>query len=862
MDYKTVMIEAIDSKPNQISSNEIFKSFIENSFQGYLIYLDNRIVFANKALSQMTGYTIEELLEKNNPFMELIHPDDIEKVNQRINALKEEKLHPYRYQFRLMNKNGSIRWIEASTKKFALENKPAYQSIFVDITQKKIAEQVCDQNSKRLSIINDIGHSILTTESPESIAQSVVKRVSILIPCQWAMIYLFDNDPTVRRLITSTHLDKKSTDIVLQSFDRIMLTESKYKTGKAFFVPPLNSTEQPFITFNDLKKIGMSSAIGTYLVSNRQILGFFLLASPETGVFTEEYGSIVEELAIYLIAAIVQARLLDEERLRRQEAEMLREASAAIVSVVNPGQVLDNILRQLAKVISYDSASIVLRGSDDSLWVVAGRGLPDSSKIIGKGISFSSRILDQIQQEKKTLILDDVGQDTRFNLVNGLGYIRGWMGIPLIMRGEVIGFLTVDNRKPTAFSDNDAAMAQAYANQAAVAIDNAQLFETLEERVNDRTRILSVLYKIAEIASESTDINHILEKSLETTLEKMHRDRGCIHLLDKEKQLFKLNVYRGIPARMLAKLETVPINFGLSSLVYAHRMPIFSNNMVTDPRSILYNVKGIEAWTFLSVPLVVRDNFLGTISIYGDIGQPNDSEDSVLLRTIADQIAVAVENAQLREQASLAAVVEERDRLARDIHDSVTQSIYSLALNADTSIKLLNIGNFKRLAATLTDTKESAFQALKEMRLLLHELRPDFLGKKGLVEALKHRLDAVEQRSGMVVKFSTEGSINIAKELESELYRVIEEALNNTLKHSAASQVNVKIRGDKDFIEFEIIDNGKGADLENVGYGGMGLRNMRERIDAIGGKLELTTALGEGMRIHCFVDLRDKIWKK
>jgi signal transduction histidine kinase len=207
--------------------------------------------------------------------------------------------------------------------------------------------------------------------------------------------------------------------------------------------------------------------------------------------------------------------------------------------------------------------------------------------------------------------------------------------------------------------------------------------------------------------------------------------------------------------------------------------------------------------------------------------------------------------------AEHAAVMEERQRLARELHDSVTQLIYSQVLSADIGRKLLQQGKLPALEKTLNELGGVAVQSLKEMRLLLYELRPSFFEQEGLRNALELRLDSVERRSHVDATLEIEGDPDqLPAQVSWELYRVMIEALNNALKHAQASEVRVRLSvravdgGPAQHVDVEVRDNGIGFDPQTAGAGGMGLGNMAGRAAKIGAQLEISSSPGQGTRVR------------
>ncbi len=203
------------------------------------------------------------------------------------------------------------------------------------------------------------------------------------------------------------------------------------------------------------------------------------------------------------------------------------------------------------------------------------------------------------------------------------------------------------------------------------------------------------------------------------------------------------------------------------------------------------------------------------------------------------------------------AVLEERNRLARELHDSVTQALYSLTLFAEAGMRFDQVGDHEQGTHYLGRISETSQQALKEMRLLVYELRPIALERDGLVGALQRRFDAVERRAGVETKLEVEESLDLPAKLEEQLYRIAQEALNNSLKHSSAAAVTVSISVDGDKARMFVGDNGRGFDLEAAKRsGGMGLNNIQERVLSLEGTAEIDSSIGSGTKILISIPMR------
>ncbi len=350
---------------------------------------------------------------------------------------------------------------------------------------------------------------------------------------------------------------------------------------------------------------------------------------------------------------------------------------------------------------------------------------------------------------------------------------------------------------------------------------------------------LHVLYEIASITNEVSNLNLILERSLERILSVMKSSGGTMHLWDNE--LGRLNpvVACGIQPERTPDAEFV------NEIYRRAQNPLAAKSLSDSSTSTG------RSSTFLGVAMRAKGQIYGVISILVEAEVEISQDDLALLNSIADQIGIAVENARLYRQSQHLAVAEERRRLARDLHDSVTQSLYSLTLFAEAGHRLLRSGEIERVDKYLERLNQTAQDALKEMRLLLYELRPWALESGKLVETIQHRLDAVERRSGLTAHLITTPLPALPPRFEDNLYHIMLESLNNALKHAFATAVTIELCADEHSIHLDVIDNGAGFDhAAALQSGGMGLTNMRERAEELGGTftIESTTMSGTTVR--------------
>ena len=254
--------------------------------------------------------------------------------------------------------------------------------------------------------------------------------------------------------------------------------------------------------------------------------------------------------------------------------------------------------------------------------------------------------------------------------------------------------------------------------------------------------------------------------------------------------------------------------------------------------------------SWLILPLIAKGDLIGCLVLTHSQPDFYSPPSQIISQAYANQVAIAIHNAQLYKQAGDHATVEERNRLARELHDSVAQALYSISLFIDATRKALKMNKPQVVENHLEELSLLSREAMSDMRLMIFELRPPILERVGLIAALQSRLDTVETRAGFQASLHAEGTIHLSPKQEGELYRIAQEALNNVIKHAQASLVKVNVLADEEFIRITIEDDGVGFDQEITEHGGgQGFRNMRERAASIGASCSFESTPGKGTKI-------------
>jgi len=543
--------------------------------------------------------------------------------------------------------------------------------------------------------------------------------------------------------------------------------------------------------------------------------------------------------------------------LERRVAERTKELATlnAVAQTVSQSLELETLLcaalDRVLEVLEFESGAIYLRDLETGeLQMACYRGLSEPfRRVVARGI-----ISARAAKTGNPIIIDDLRQerDAPREAVEE-GY-RSIASIPLLSKRQVQGVLTTASRQVRQFRQRDVDLLLSIGHQIGVAIENARLFKA-EQRRAEQFRVIN---QVGRRISSVLDLDELLRAVVRLIKETFGYYNVNIFLVDpgSDELVLKAGVggyVNGAPPlghRLKIGEE------GILGWIAATGEPLLVNDVSHEPR---YYAAPMLPGTRseLGVPIKVRGQVVGTLDVQSTESNAFDEDDLTTLQTLADQVAVAIENARLYEQAQQVATLEERQRLARELHDSVTQALYGVTLYAEAAARRLASGDVEGSADHLQELRETAQEALREMRLLIFELRPPVLEKEGLVAALQARLEAVEGRAGLETEFKVEGKGCLPPEIEEGLYRIAQEALNNVLRHATARRVMVQLRFDEESVCLEVCDDGVGFDPTTAREkGGLGLRGMEERAARLGGRLTVESRPGGGTRVRVSMGTR------
>jgi signal transduction histidine kinase len=451
-------------------------------------------------------------------------------------------------------------------------------------------------------------------------------------------------------------------------------------------------------------------------------------------------------------------------------------------------------------------------------------------------------ILGVLIRERRALRLDDLSQDPR-----SVGFppahppMRSFLGVPILLRGTAFGNLYLTEKAGgEGFTELDEEIVRLLAAQAAVAIENARLYEASRQW----SRQLESLNEVSEALTTEAELSQLLDLAAGRLRDLL--DARTILVLQPTPDGSQLAV-ESASSDNTDELRGLRLDAGRSkagrtlSRGRAERI----DSLIDDPEVDQTAPRLVDASAALYVPLLARGRALGVVVAYDKRGpDPRFSDaDMRIAQAFATRAAVAIELSERVGRSAVQALLEgqelERKRLARELHDETGQALASI---------LLGLKSLEARVGTepVASIRELVGRALDDVRRLTVELRPPALDDFGLGPALERLTTLTAERSGIDIQLNVRSPLRLSPDRETALYRIVQEALTNVIKHAAAESVSIVVMPSGDAVRAVIEDDGVGFDPHRVREGALGLVGIRERVALLGGRFELESAPGEG----------------
>ena len=465
-------------------------------------------------------------------------------------------------------------------------------------------------------------------------------------------------------------------------------------------------------------------------------------------------------------------------------------------------------------------------------------------------------ILGVLIRDAAPLRLDNLGDDPR-----SVGFpahhppMRSFLGVPILLRGVAYGNLYLTEKEGgSGFTEEDEELTQLLAAQAAVAIENTRLYETSTRWL----RHLESLNEIGTALSGELELEPLLGLVARRLRSLVQARIVLIALPDSSGAALRITAAdgEGSDAYGLVGME-LELGGSKTGRVLQRGRSERIDSVLDDPEIDQQAARRMGVRSALYVPLIVGGRATGVVVAHDKLGATSSflDDDVRLAESLAARAATAVDLSERVSRDAVRRVVEaqevERARLARELHDETGQALTSILLGLKTLEERVDS---EEGGAAVAELRDLVVKTLQDVRRLAVELRPAALDDFGLVPALERLRDTVSEQSGVSVDLRSQlGRERLPAETETALYRIVQEALTNILKHASATRVTVRLSRDERSVSLVVQDDGRGFDPESVRQGGLGLIGMRERVALLGGRLTVESSEGAGTMLRAEV---------
>jgi nitrate/nitrite-specific signal transduction histidine kinase len=555
---------------------------------------------------------------------------------------------------------------------------------------------------------------------------------------------------------------------------------------------------------------------------------------------TASTGDEIETLAAQFNR--MSARLRDsyralEYRASRRERELatLNEVTAASSLERDLPSVLNESLAALSGTPGFEAAAIwTMDPASGQPILAASHGDPDSARSL-----LSSPGADQLHRRV-------LGASADSPVLIVRPEERLLIGVPVIARGRRLGILGAVMHTHEGPDAEQLQLLTTVGQQIGLAVESHQLFSEASRRADLFRLIADVGGHITSILS----LPELMTAIVESIHQRLGYGRVAIGLVEEGRVVMKAGAGGGWGSGSMQSPSFVIGEQGLIGWAAVSGESLLVPDVHSDPRYIpLADSEG--TCSELVVPLRTGSTVLGVLDVQSECRQPFTEVDRTVLESLAAQAAIAIENARLAERSHEMAVLEERTRIARDLHDAVSQTLWTAGLIADVLPSLWRT-NRAEGQRSLAQLQQLTHGALAELRMLLLELRPAALASADLGVLLRHLADGTTARKQLAMHVSVDGQVELPADVKIGLYRIAQEAVNNVVKHACATRVAINLETQGDAVQLRIEDNGCAREPSEppTHPSGLGVNIMHERAESMGARMRIESISEAGTRVQ------------
>jgi signal transduction histidine kinase len=548
--------------------------------------------------------------------------------------------------------------------------------------------------------------------------------------------------------------------------------------------------------------------------------------------------------------SIVTQQLEVEARAQRESKARLlalQRIGAAVTSSLELDSTLETIVQEAAALMNGATARLRLADESGKHLILQTSAGSTNADVPGVSLPVESTLAGLCYRSGRPVISNDVASDPRANLsVQEVTQTQSLLSVPLLVRGAAIGVLSITNLSDRPFEDADAEMMSLFADHAAVAIENGRLFQQAQSQITE----MEIINRVSAVVSASLDLGAVF-RAIHREIARIMVADAFLIMLRNERGGFDLSYVVDLGQEYAAKHDVqMPAAYLTAMEEQAPRL-IEARNEPDFMEWERYGDMRQRVQSIVVAPLMRGPEAIGIVTAQSYAPDSYRQRDADLLSIVANVAAIAIENARLYEQAHGLAVAEERNRLAREIHDTIAQGLVGIVLQLEAVSASLPADSplHRRIDRAIALARAN----LDEARRSVRDLRAAPLEHMSLSEALQQLAEQHELDTEATVYLGVPDTMPLLDtNVETAIFRFVQESLTNCRKHARNCSVWVDVRLDE-HIHVSVRDNGPGFDVEawrrEAPLHRFGLHGMRERAERLGGSLVIESAPGQGTQL-------------
>jgi signal transduction histidine kinase len=725
------------------------------------------------------------------------------------------------------------------------------------ITERKEAEE-------KLNRLQKITASLSRAVTLDEVIAVVIEEGLASMNALSGALTLLDEDGTTLRVMNSY----KVPQALLERFPSIHLDERFFladavRNQESIWIHDIEQIKNEYpVSYDFARSQGGNALAALPLVVEGRVSGGLVVAFRKIQAFTQEDRGYLLAMTDQCAQAIARARLYDDGQ-RIRKALQTRVYQQSLISELGL-----HALRTDSKTLMQETAERVAKGLEVE-YVKVLELLPDGERMtLSAGVGWEAGLVGNVTESagvhsqagyalltQQPVIVEDLTTETRFvshSLLHNHGVISGMSAI-IQSTERPFGVLGAHTRHRRSFTQDDIYFLQAMANVLGAAMERERLYEqgqqfqrVLQTRVYQQSLISEL-----GLHALRTDSKTLMQETAERVAKGLEVEYVKVLELLPDGERMTLSAGVGWEAGLVGNVTESAGVHSQAGYALLTQQPVIVEDLTTETRfvshSLLHNHGVISG---MSAIIQSTERPFGVLGAHTRHRRSFTQDDIYFLQAMANVLGAAMERERLYEQIRNAAAFEERQRLARDLHDAVSQTLFAATTTAEALPILWERGSDKAITR-LHDVILFNRAAMAEMRNLLIELRPDAIIKTQLGTLFRQLVDAARGRRHIQVEYLTEGDtipFEMNPDAQIVFYRVAQEAMNNALKHSEAKSIRLCFDAQPDRLLLRVQDDGKGFDLSQDGAG-MGMGTMRERAESIGAALRVESKIGRGTEI-------------